>query len=222
MGRHSVFNVDTAVEIFVDLYILVDVLKADLIEVVGLGKEPGGAQYHDRKAEIRARKLTEVLRRCLCDTVDVRGIETAFSVIQFAGAPGSADRARPNALVELVNTKLCTPATSASSSKMSVPEIFVSTNACWLRDPMLRLLQRRSVDYAVDAIEGLADDFTVGDRTKHVREQRINNVETNDFVSVTTQGADECLTQMPGTSGDEDPVVPHFSHDKGQSRCRLR
>jgi hypothetical protein len=93
---NRIFNVDTAVEIFIDLDILVGVLRADLIEVIGFGEEPGGA----------------------------------------------------------------------------------------------------------------------GDRTNHRREGGGNNVETDDLVSITAQGADERLTQMARTSGYQDLSVLHLAHNK--------
>ena len=50
-------------------------------------------------------------------------------MIQAAGAPGGGVSARPNALVVLVKTKREAPAATASSSRFSVPVMFVSTNA---------------------------------------------------------------------------------------------
>jgi hypothetical protein len=99
---NRIFNVDTAVEIFIDLDILIGVLRADLIEVIGFGEEPGGA----------------------------------------------------------------------------------------------------------------------GDRTNHRREGGGNNVETDDLVSITAQGADERLTQMARTSGYQDHSVLHLAHNKPHQRSR--
>src|SRR5580692_2768551 len=65
----------------------------------------------------------------------LRGRGTTSSVIQAAGSPGSGVSARPNALVVLVNTKLPTPAATASSSSVSVPLTVVSTNACLPCEP---------------------------------------------------------------------------------------
>ena len=57
------------------------------------------------------------------------GSGTTSSVIHAAGCPGGGVNARPNVLVVLVNTKLCTPAATASSSRCSVPVMLVSTKA---------------------------------------------------------------------------------------------
>src|SRR5580693_1237817 len=65
----------------------------------------------------------------------LRGRGATSSVIQAAGSPGGGVSARPNALVVLVNTKLLTPAATASSSTVSVPLTVVSTNACLPCEP---------------------------------------------------------------------------------------
>src|SRR5580692_9549148 len=65
----------------------------------------------------------------------LRGRGATSSVIQAAGSPGSGVSARPNALVVLVNTKLLTPAATASSSSVRVPLTVVSTNACLPCEP---------------------------------------------------------------------------------------
>src|ERR1700758_1429295 len=65
----------------------------------------------------------------------LRGRGTTSSVIHAAGSPGAGVSARPNALVLLVNTKLPTPAVTASSSSVSVPVTLVSTKACLPCDP---------------------------------------------------------------------------------------
>src|SRR3954470_23698773 len=57
------------------------------------------------------------------------GTATTSSVIQAADAPGGGVNARPNVVVELVNTNRPTPAPTASSSRLSVPVTFVSTNS---------------------------------------------------------------------------------------------
>src|SRR5918992_3125015 len=59
-----------------------------------------------------------------------RGTGRTSSVIQPAGAPGGGVSARPKALVVLVKTNRPTPAATASSSRLSVPVTFVSTNSC--------------------------------------------------------------------------------------------
>jgi hypothetical protein len=59
------------------------------------------------------------------------GTGTTSSVIHPAGAPSGGVNARPKTLVLLVNTKARTPAVVASSSRLSVPVTFVSTNACF-------------------------------------------------------------------------------------------
>src|SRR5262249_24018922 len=57
------------------------------------------------------------------------GTGTTSSVTHAAAPPGCAVSARPNVLVVLVNTKLSTPAVTASSSSVNVPVTLVSTNA---------------------------------------------------------------------------------------------
>ena len=52
-----------------------------------------------------------------------------------AGSPGSGVSARPKTLVVLVNTKLPTPAATASSRSVSVPVTLVSTKARRSCDP---------------------------------------------------------------------------------------
>ena len=64
-----------------------------------------------------------------------RGRGTTSSVIHAAGSPAAGVSARPNALVVLVNTKLPTPAATASSSSVSVPVTLVSTNSCLRWEP---------------------------------------------------------------------------------------
>src|SRR6266702_3886608 len=64
-----------------------------------------------------------------------RGTGVTSSVIHAAGAPGAGVRARPNALVVLVNTKLPTPAAAASSSRASVPVMLVPTKSCRRCEP---------------------------------------------------------------------------------------
>src|SRR3954449_6290449 len=59
----------------------------------------------------------------------LRGTGRTASVIHAAGSPAPGVSARPNALVVLVNTNRPTPAATASSSRVSVPVMFVSTNA---------------------------------------------------------------------------------------------
>src|SRR5215217_7295477 len=59
----------------------------------------------------------------------LRGTGATPSVIHAAGAPGGGVSARPNVLVVLVNTKRPTPPATASSSRLSVPVMLVSTNA---------------------------------------------------------------------------------------------
>ena len=61
----------------------------------------------------------------------LRGTGATSSVIHAAGAPGGGVSARPNALVVLVNTNRLCRAATASSSRFSVPVMFVSTN--WWR-----------------------------------------------------------------------------------------
>ena len=57
------------------------------------------------------------------------GTGATRSSIQAAGAPGAGFSASPKALVVLVITKARTPARAASSSRISAPRTFVSTNA---------------------------------------------------------------------------------------------
>ena len=58
------------------------------------------------------------------------GAGLTSSVIQAAGEPTAGVNARPKVLVVLVKTNALTPFSTAASSKFSVPEMFVSTNAC--------------------------------------------------------------------------------------------
>ena len=50
-------------------------------------------------------------------------------MIHAAGAPSPGVRARPKVLVVLVKTKRLTPAATASSSRLSVPVMLVSTKS---------------------------------------------------------------------------------------------
>ena len=59
----------------------------------------------------------------------LRGIGTTSSVIHAAGSCSAGVSARPNALVVLVNRNRLTFAATASSSRFSVPVMFVSTKS---------------------------------------------------------------------------------------------
>src|SRR5262249_48504932 len=65
----------------------------------------------------------------------LRGTGVTCSVIHAAGASGAGASARPKALVVLVNTKLPTPAATASWSSVSVPVMLVSTKSWRLCEP---------------------------------------------------------------------------------------
>src|SRR5689334_13786973 len=65
----------------------------------------------------------------------LRGTGVTSSVIHAAGAPGAGVSARPKVLVVLVNTKLPTPAATASWSSVSVPVMLVSTKSWRVCEP---------------------------------------------------------------------------------------
>ncbi len=54
-----------------------------------------------------------------------RGIGLTSSVIQAAGSPSAGSRALPNVLVVLMKMKRLTFEATASSSRVSVPAMFV-------------------------------------------------------------------------------------------------
>jgi hypothetical protein len=84
--------------------------------------------------------------------------------------------------------------------------------------PKVRLLERRGVKNSGNTNETLADDFTVRDRTDHGSEWRGENIEPTDLVAVVTKSTDECFAQMARTSGHQDSVVIHFTHDRGRGQ----
>jgi hypothetical protein len=57
------------------------------------------------------------------------GTGVTSSVTQAAGAPEGGTRASPKTLVVLVKTKAPTPVAAASSSRLSVPVMLVSTKS---------------------------------------------------------------------------------------------
>jgi hypothetical protein len=59
----------------------------------------------------------------------LRGSGLTSSVIHTAGASPAGLSAIPNVLVVLTNTKLPTPASADASSRVVVPEMFVSMKA---------------------------------------------------------------------------------------------
>ena len=71
MGGDDVLEVDSAVEQLVDLDVEVVVGFADLVAVVGLGKEPGGAQDQTRQPVVLPDQLTQILGGGLGRAVDV-------------------------------------------------------------------------------------------------------------------------------------------------------
>src|SRR5262245_25761477 len=60
------------------------------------------------------------------------GTGRTSSVTHAAGAPSGGVSALPKALVVLVKTKDATPADAASSNRLSVPVMLVSTKSCRL------------------------------------------------------------------------------------------
>jgi hypothetical protein len=73
MRAHHVLDVDAAVEVLVGLDVRVVERGANVVPVVGFGKEAGRAQDDDRQVVIQADELAEILGRGLRDAVDVAG-----------------------------------------------------------------------------------------------------------------------------------------------------
>ena len=126
-------------------------------------------------------------------------------MIQAAGAPSPGVSARPNALVVLVWTNAPTPAATASSSRTSVPVTLVSTNSCRAWDITCGLCSVAVCSDGVGAGHRRPDRGAVGDRRRDIGVRRVEEVEADDVVARLAQGADQRLTQVPGTAGHEDP-----------------
>ena len=58
-----------------------------------------------------------------------------------------------------------------------------------------------------------ADDVTVGDRPDHGGERGGKHVETDDLAPLGAQDADDCLTEVTGRAGHEDPPLLHATDD---------
>jgi hypothetical protein len=69
----------------------------------------------------------------------------------------------------------------------------------------VRLVQRGRVDHGVGPAHRRADPGAVGHRGRDVGVRRVEEVEADDVVAGTAQGADQRLTQVPRTAGHEDP-----------------
>ena len=105
----------------------------------------------------------------------------------------------------LVNTNRLTPAATASSSRFSVPAMFVSTNcarsweATW---GLWSVAEWTTASTPATALRTHArsaiDPTTVGGR-------RLEHVEADHLVAVVAQHARERLAEMPGAAGDQNP-----------------
>ena len=135
--------------------------------------------------------------------------------------------ASPKALVVLVMTKLSTPAREASSSRMSVPSTFVSTNSsrpCVATCGLCRVAAWRT---AASAGQAARDKRPVGDRPDDVGEGPGNDVEPDGLAPCPAQRAHQRFAEMPRTSGDENghnvPLLATPSHDRALlPSCRDR
>ena len=65
------------------------------------------------------------------------------------------------------------------------------------------LMQGRDVQHRINALHAARDRRAVADRRDHIGERSRDDVETDRFAAVRTQGAHQRFTQMPGTAGDE-------------------
>jgi hypothetical protein len=202
---HHVLDVRPPVQVLVRLEVRVLVGLADLVAVVRLGEEPGRAQHDHGQPVIAVYELTQVLRSRLGDAVDVAGHRhhvlgdpgrrPAFARGQCpaeragrAGEHEAADAGRHGLLQEVQRAR-----------DVGVKEVLAVVR------PDVRLVQCRRVQHRGDPIEGRAHHVPVRDRADHRRVRRVDDVEPDDGTPLVRQHSYQCLTEMPGASGDKNP-----------------
>jgi hypothetical protein len=205
MGADDVLDIDPPVQELVDLDVEVRVGAADLVAIIGLGKEPRGSQDHAGQRVIAPDQLAQVLGGGLRGAVDVpRDRSDVLGYpgrgLPFLGHEGPAERAggaredepadvRSHALLEQVER----------AGDVRVHELGA------LVGPDVGLVQGRRVHDPVDAGEAVFDAGTVDDRADGGREGRAEYVQADDVMPLRLQCADERFAEMSGAAGDENP-----------------
>ena len=207
VGGDDVLEVDPAVQQLVDLDVEVVVGLADVVAVVGLGKEPRGAEDQTRQPVVLPGELTQILGGGLGRAVDVPRnrndvLGDPGSRLSPGGSESPAERAR--------RAREDEPARPGRDGLLEQVQRAGNVRLDELHAPVrphVRLVQRRGVHDRVHARHASLHGVAVDDRPDHRRLRRREHVKADDLVALVAQYARQSFAQMSRAAGHENPHV---------------
>ena len=129
---NDVFKVHTPIKVFIRLHVVIRISFAHRLVVIRFGKKSRCSEHDAGNSLISMEQLAKILCRRLGHAVDVFRNRRNLLGYPCGRSPGGGTRASPKTLVVLVKTNDSTPLLTASSRRLSVAVMLVSTKSCRL------------------------------------------------------------------------------------------